>query len=231
LARPVGIFTPDAHSGRRLSEICQSLGVGVPDEVAIIAGDTDELMCGVSTPPLSSVLLAAQRHGYEAAALLDRLMKGRRVPRKSILIKPLGVIARQSTDVLAIDDQEVVAAIRFIRAHAAGGIQVSDVLREVPTSRRSLELGFREHLGRSPGEEIRRVRLEKARDLLGRSDMSIKQVAAASGFPGATRLGVAFRKRFGLTPLAFRKQSRAALEHGDRAEIVTQGEGSHAGTA
>jgi len=105
-----------------------------------------------------------------------------------------------------------VAAIRFIRAHAVGGIRVSDVLREVPVSRRSLELQFQKYLARSPAEEIRRIRLEKARDLLVRSRMSIAEVAEASGFLNATRLGVAFRKRFGSTPLVYRKQSCPAVD-------------------
>ena len=212
LTKRVAVFTADARCGRRLAEICHSHGVAVPDEVAIIAGDTDELMCSLSTPPLSSIVLADRRQGQEAGALLNRLMEGRRVPRKSILIKPVGIVTRQSTDVLAIDDEEVVAAIRFIRTHAAGDIQVGDVLREVPVSRRSLELQFQKYLGISPAEEIRRVRLEKARHLLGRYEMPIAQVATASGFLNATRLGIAFRKRFGLTPRAYRKQSRPTLD-------------------
>ncbi len=212
LGRPVGIVTADAHCGRQLVEICESLGVAVPDEVAIIAGDTDELTCNISNPALSSVLLGARRLGYEAAALLERLMKGERVPGKPVLIKPLGVITRQSTDVLAVDDKDLVAAIRFIRTHATSGIRVSDLLAEISMSRRMLEQQFKKHLGRSPAEEIRRVRLDKARDLLARSKLLIKQVAVASGFRNTTRLGVAFRKRFGLTPLAFREQSCATLQ-------------------
>ena len=192
-------------------EICESLGVAVPDEVAILAGDTDELICSISSPPLSSVRLAARRLGYEAAAMLDRLMNGQRVPKKATYIRPLGVVSRQSTDLLAIDDEDAAAAIRFIRNYATEGIGVSDILREVPVSRRSLEQKFDKHLGRSPAEEIRRVRLDKARDLLLRSELSIKQVALASGFQTSSRLGVAFRKRFGLTPFVFRKQSFAEL--------------------
>lgn len=96
-------------------------------------------------------------------------------------------------------------------AHAQQGIRVGDVLREVPISRRWLEARFRKFLGRSPAQEIRRVRLQTARDLLARSDLSIEQVAAGSGFAGATRLGVAFREQFGRTPLAYRKQLHAGL--------------------
>jgi LacI family transcriptional regulator len=122
-----------------------------------------------------------------------------------VLIAPHGVVSRQSTDVLAIDDPSVVRALRYIRTHAHHGIVVEDILREVPISRRSLEIQFRSYLGRSPAEEIRRVRLERGRQLLGRRELSITEIALACGFSNATRFGVAFRKSFGTTPRAFRK--------------------------
>jgi LacI family transcriptional regulator len=174
--------------------------------VAILAGDTDELLCDVSTPPLSSVAVAGRRIGYEAAAVLDRTISGQPFPTEPIMIPPQNVISRQSTDILAIDDDTVVRALRFIQKHAFQDIVVKDILREVPVSRRSLEIQFRHYLGRSPAEEIRRVRLEKGRDLLAQTVMSISEIATACGFANATRFGVAFRKRFKQTPLAYRKQ-------------------------
>ena len=99
-------------------------------------------------------------------------------------------------------------AIKFIREHAVRGIMVDDVLREVPMSRRGLEIQFKRYLGRSPAAEIRRIRLEKGRDLLATTDLSVAEVASACGFSNATRLGVAFRHRFGMTPVAFRKHAR-----------------------
>jgi LacI family transcriptional regulator len=206
LPRPVAIFTVDANRGRQLTEICYLSGIRVPDHVAILAGDTDELMCSVSTPPLSSIALAGRRIGYEAAALLDRLMQGEKPTRKTYKIPPQGVISRQSTDILAIDDESMVRALRFIQTHAFQDIVVKDILNEVPISRRSLEIQFQHYLGRSPAEEIRRVRLEKGKELLARSDFSIGEIAVACGFANTTRFGVAFRKRYGQTPLAYRKQ-------------------------
>jgi LacI family transcriptional regulator len=206
LPRPVAILTVDAHRGRQLAEICHMSGIRVPDQVAILAGDTDDLMCEVCTPPLSSVALAGRRIGYEAAAALDRMMNGEPPPAQPIKIPPHGVISRQSTDILAIDDDTVVRALRFIQQRAFQDIVVKDILHEVPVSRRSLEIQFRRYLGRSPAEEIRRVRLEKGRELLARTDMSIGEIASACGFANGTRFGVAFRKRFGKTPLAYRKQ-------------------------
>ena len=206
LPRPVAVFTADAHCGRQLAEICYLSQIRVPDDVAILAGDTDELMCDVCTPPLSSVAVAGRRIGYEAAALLDRTMLGQPSPAAQRMIPPEGVISRQSTDILAIDDEVVVHALRYIQTHAFQDIAVKDILREVPVSRRSLEIQFQKYLGRSPAEEIRRVRLEKGKTLLSRSDMPIGEIAIACGFSNATRFGVAFRKRFQQTPLEYRKQ-------------------------
>jgi len=206
LPRPVAVLAVNAHRGRQLAEICYLSEIRVPDEVAILAGDTDELLCDVSMPPLSSVAVAGRRIGYEAAALLDRAFSGQPLPTEPVKIPPQSVISRQSTDILAIDDDMVVRALRFIQSHAFQDIVVKDILREIPVSRRSLEIQFRHYLGRSPAEEIRRVRLEKGRDLLAQTVMSISEIATACGFSNATRFGVAFRKRFDQTPLAYRKQ-------------------------
>lgn len=205
LPRPIALLAVDAHNARQLAEICHFGGVRVPDDIAILAGDTDELLCEVSTPPLSSISVACERIGHDAAAMLHRMMAGSATPRDPILIPPHGVVSRQSTDVLAIDDPSVVRALRYIRTHAHHGIVVEDILREVPISRRSLEIQFRAYLGRSPAEEIRRVRLERGKQLLGRRELSITEIALACGFSNATRFGVAFRKSFGTTPRAFRK--------------------------
>ncbi len=206
LPRPMAILTVDAYRGRQLAEICHMSDIRVPDQVAILAGDTDDLMCEVCTPPLSSVALAGRRIGYEAAEALDRMMRGDAPPKGPIKVPPHGVISRQSTDILAIDDDTVVRALRFIQARAFQDIVVKDILHEVPVSRRRLEIQFRRYLGRSPAEEIRRVRLEKGRELLARTDMSIGEIASSCGFANGTRFGVAFRKRYGKTPLAYRKQ-------------------------
>lgn len=209
LPKPVAVFAVDAHHGRQLAEICYVNNVRVPDQIAILAGDTDDLLCDVCSPPLSSIAVASQRIGHDAAALLDSMINGNPPPKEPLRIPPLGVVSRQSTDILAIDDEMVVRALRYIQSHAYQGIVVEDILRTVPISRRSLEIQFRNFLGRSPAEEIRRVRLEKGRELLTRPELSVAEIATACGFANATRFGVAFRKRFGKTPLAYRKQLTA----------------------
>lgn len=206
LPQPVAILAVDAVRARQLAEICHLAGIRVPDDVAILAGNHDELMCDVSTPPLSSINVANERIGHDAAHVLRQMMAGNAPPTEPVLVPPRGVSSRQSTDLLAIDDEEIVDALRYIRNNAHRGMVVEDILKQVPISRRSLEIQFRKYLGRSPAREIRRVQLERSRDLLGRRELSITEVALACGFANATRFGVAFKKDTGKTPYAYRKE-------------------------
>lgn len=205
LPRPVAILAVDARRGRELAEVCAIENISVPDEVAILAGDSDDLLCELSIPQLSSILVASQRIGYEAARLLHRIISGEPWSPLPDLIPPLGVVSKQSTDALAIDDPLIVQAMRYIQAHAFQGIVVDDILREVPVSRRYLELKFKQYFGRLPAEAIRELRLDRGKELLSQSDHSVDAIASMCGYAGATQFGVAFRKRFGETPLAFRK--------------------------
>lgn len=213
LPTPIAILSVDAYRGRQLAEICHLTGIRVPDDVAILAGDANELMCEVSTPPLSNVNVASERIGYDAAILLDRMIEGQPAAAKPLCVAPRGITHRQSTDLLAIEDPAVVDALRFIRLNSHRGIVVEDILREVPISRRSLEIQFRNYLGRSPAREIRRVQLERSRTLLGKRELSITEVALACGFANATRFGVAFKKEMNQTPLAYRKEILAGRRH------------------
>ena len=206
LDQPIAVLAVDATRARELTEMCHLAGIRVPDDAAVLAGSLDELLCDVSTPPLSAINVASERIGHDAALCLDQLMAGEAPPTGPIEIPPRGVQSRQSTDLLAIDDAEIVDALRYIRNHAHRGIIVEDILRQVPISRRSLEIQFRKYLGRSPAREIRRVQLERSRDLLGRRELSITEVALSCGFANATRFGVAFKKDTGKTPHSFRKE-------------------------
>ncbi|MCA9239806.1 MAG: substrate-binding domain-containing protein, partial [Planctomycetales bacterium] len=205
LPRPVAILAIDAERGRQLADICHLSSIRVPDEIAILAGDANELMCDVSTPPLSHVKVASEKIGFEAARLLHQMIEGGGRTGETLKIPPHGIGSRQSTDLLAIEDPLLVDALRFIRANAHRGLVVEDILREIPTSRRSLEIQFKRFLGRSPAREIRRVQLERGKELLGRRELSIAEVAHSCGFANATRFGVAFKKETGTTPLAYRR--------------------------
>ena len=180
----------------------------MPEQVAVMGGDEDSLLCETCNPPLSGVALTSERIGYEAAALLDRLLHGEPQPNEPILIAPTRVVVRQSTDTLAITNPDLARAIAFIRVHAATPIRVSDVLREIAVSRTWLERSFQQALGRSPAEEIRRVHLDRAKQLLADTDLAIPQVAAASGFTSREYLACAFQRATGLTPRQFRQQAR-----------------------
>ena len=208
LPKPVAVLTWTSDRGREVLYACRALGLLVPEQVAVMGGDEDGLLCETCNPPLSGVALTSERIGFEAAALLDRLLHGKPCPDDPILIEPTRVVVRQSTDTLAINDHDLARAIAFIRVHAAMSIQVSDVLRAVSVSRSWLERRFQESLGRSPAEEIRRVHLERAKQLLADTDMPVPQIAAASGFGSREYLAYAFKRAAGLTPREFRRRVR-----------------------
>jgi len=208
LPKPVGIMACYDLCGVQLLDACRRLEVPVPDEVAVVAVDNDELLCELAHPPLSSVIPNTRRTGYEAAALLDRLMNGGKARGETHLIPPLGVATRQSTDVLAIEDPHVSRAVRYIREHACDGINVRDVLRAVPQSRRLLEARFRKLLGRTPHEEILRVQLRRVMQLLMETDLPLETVAERTGFAHPEYLSVVFRREVGLPPSRYRAQGR-----------------------
>jgi LacI family transcriptional regulator len=209
LPKPVGIFTWATTLGCRLIEIAPRLGLHVPEDVAILGGDYDELLCETCIPSLSGIAVPSQQVGYEAALFLDRLMRGEAAPPGPILIEPQGVVSRHSTDILAIQDEDLAKAIRFIRDHATDPIGVQDVLQKVAISRRRLERGFRSVLGHSPSAEIRRRHIERARQLLTETDMPIPDVADASGFGSPTYFAYIFKREIGQSPLKYRTATRA----------------------
>jgi LacI family transcriptional regulator len=208
LPKPVGLFAPDDLWGLQVSEACRQSGLSVPEEVALLGAENDDLHCELARPKLSSVLVPAQQIGWEAAALLDRLLGGAQPPRRPVLLPPSGVVARQSSDVLAIDDPDVVAAARFIRERGHVRLRVTDVLRDVPVGRRSLERRFRQTFGRGIWAEIRRVHVERAKRLLAETDLPIKQLAEQSGFTDFRHMAVVFRQEIGLSPTAYRNRVR-----------------------
>lgn len=210
LPRPIGIMACYDIKAQQLLAICRDEGISVPDEVAVIGVDNDRRLCELCDPPLSSVIPNSLKTGFEAAALLDRLMAGHRPSKPMRLISPLGVRTRQSTDVLAIEDPEIVQAMQFIRANAFTGINVCDVLREIPVSRRVLESRFQKLTGRTPHEEILRLRIERACQLLIETDLPLTSIATAAGFRHAEYLSVAFKRSVGQTPGAFRRQHRVS---------------------
>ncbi|RBP38082.1 LacI family transcriptional regulator [Roseimicrobium gellanilyticum] len=209
LPRPTAIMACHDDVGLQLLEACHDAGVSVPDEIAVLGVNNDEFLCSLSSPPLSSVDMGSEHVGYESAVLLDRMMHGEKVSRLWTLFPPRGVTVRQSTDIVSVSDPVVARAVRFIRDRACSGLQVEQILRHASTSRTALYRRFKEQLGRSPKEEITRVRLERAKDLLKRTKLSIAQVASRTGYAESKYFIEVFARETGMTPLTFRKLGAA----------------------
>jgi LacI family transcriptional regulator len=208
LPRPVGVMAAYDIRGRQLLDACRGIDLAVPDEVAVVGVDNDELLCELADPPLSSVVPDAHRAGHTAAALLDRLMRGKLVPPEPVLIPPLGVATRRSTDVLATDDRVLAEAVRFIREHACEGINVVDVLRAVPLTRRVLEARFKDLTGRTPHEQIVKLRLDRVKELLAQTRLPLAVIARRAGFRHVEYLSAAFRRKIGQWPSEYRHGAR-----------------------
>jgi len=209
LPKPVGILACYDGCGQPLLEICRYFEIKVPDEVAIVGVDNDELLCEITTPTMSSIEPNAYHAGAVAAEMLDRMMHGATLSDTKHAIAPLGVRKRVSTDVMAVADRHVADAVAFIRDNAHRNIGVDDLLGAVPLSRRVLEARFRQALNRSPHQEILRVRTDAARDLLLQTEMSLSQISDALGIRHPEYLSVFFKKQTGLTPREYRDRSRA----------------------
>jgi LacI family transcriptional regulator len=205
LPKPVGLMAATDDRAHHVLNVCGEYGIAVPDEVAIIGVDNDEMLCDLCVPRLSSVALNPLKVGYQAAALLGRMMRGTPPPKHTTLIPPLGVVTRQSTDVLAISDPDLLAAVRYIRENACNGIAVDDVVRQVGLSRSTLKRRFAAILRRSPKDEIDRVRIDRVMQLLSTTELSLAKIADLAGFRHVESLCKLFRRKTGTTPGRYRK--------------------------
>jgi LacI family transcriptional regulator len=208
LPRPVAVFTCYDIRGREVLDACRRFSIPVPDEIAVLGVDNDELLCALAFPPLSSVVPNARRTGYEAAAVLEALMAGRDPGPMTRLVPPIGVVTRQSTDVLAVEDRNVARAVRYIREHACEGICVDDVVSHAALSRRLLETRFKKLLGRSPHDEITRVQLRRVKELLAETDLPLAEIADRTGFRYVEYLSAVFKNKAGMPPGQFRSEHR-----------------------
>lgn len=204
LPKPIGVMACNDDRGQQLLDACRRANVLVPDEVAVIGVDNDEILCNLAEPPLSSVDINTRQVGYEAAALLARLMAGEPAPTAPLLLPPRGVVRRTSTDVLATDDPELSMTVRYLREHACEGLRVKELEHISCLSRREIERRMRKLLGRSPKEEITRVQLDKAQRLLLETDLPVATIGEKCGYSQAKYFSQVFRARFGLPPGAYR---------------------------
>ncbi|MBN2218431.1 MAG: DNA-binding transcriptional regulator [Pirellulales bacterium] len=206
LPKPVGLMACNDIRAQHVLSVCGQYGFAVPDEVAVIGVDNDDVLCDLCDPPLSSVAKNARKTGYEAASMLDRMIQGHRPRRMRTLVAPLGVVSRRSTDFVAVGDVDLAAAVRFIREHACDGIDIDAVVECVQLSRSTLKRRFADVLRRSPSEEIRRVRIARVKELLTTTSYPLFKIATLAGFKHVESMCKLFKNSTGRTPGQYRQE-------------------------
>jgi LacI family transcriptional regulator len=192
---------------QQLVVACKSARLHIPDQVGVVGVDNDELVCELSSPPISSVAINFERAGFESARLLDRWMRLGKIPLPARITAPAThVVSRLSTDILAVEDPQLLKALRFIRDHARENFRVAEVARAGGLSRRALENRFRWELGRSILQEIRRIRVDMIARMLIETDLPVSHIAEALGYENLQHIARYFRKEKNLSLVAFRKR-------------------------
>lgn len=207
LPKPIGLMTCSDDRSRNVIEAAKVAGIHIPEQVAVIGVDNDELVCHLANPSLSSIALSTEKAGVKAARLLDRLMTGQeKLAGQKIIVHPTTIETRHSTNILAVDDPDVATALRFIREHVKELIQVRDVAQATCLSRRTLERRFLKIMDRSVQEEINRLRIEQLCKMLTQTRMSQVQIAHAMGYYGVDNMRRFFQRHAGMTPLRYRQE-------------------------
>jgi LacI family transcriptional regulator len=214
LDKPIGLIACNDIRAQQVLTACRDFEIQVPDEIAVIGVDNDVLICELTDPPLSSVENDTFQIGYLAAEQLDSMMKGRTPSLSRTLVNPIGVVARRSTEVLAIEDKEVAAAMRLIRDHTQSGISVNDIAKQLNLSRSTLDRRFAKTLGRSPKSEINRVLIKSVKQLLVDTDYKLPLVAEMAGFEYTEYMCTLFKEKTGVTPSEFRKRYQMRHNYG-----------------
>ncbi len=209
LPKPVAIMAAWDVRGRQVLDACMKAGVSVPQEAAVLSVDNDEILCETTNPPMSSIQMGAEEACYQAAQVLDGLMRGKGPRRKHVIAYgATQIVTRRSTEAIRIADPLVVKALEFIWLNVGAPMTVADVARHLNVSRRLLEMHARKTLGRTIHDEILRVRLDRAQSLLRDTRMTINEIADACGFAGPSHFGRRFQDAFHITPSAFRTTNR-----------------------
>jgi len=206
LPKPIALMACNDLRAQQLISAAHAKGILVPEEVAILGANNDTIRCELADPALSSVAPNAFQSGYRAADTLREMLAGRWPRVLDQRVEPIGVVTRHSTDVLAVDDRNVAAALSFIRENACQGITVGQVLQHAHASRSQMERKFRHHIGRSPQAEIRRVQLKKIRQLLMETDFPLKRIAELTGFEHMEYMCVLFKRMTGSSPGIYRER-------------------------
>jgi len=208
LPKPIGVLVCSDQRGPPFLEACRRASLSVPDEIAVIGVDNDEPLCEVCLPPLSSIEAGHREVGYQAAARLDGLLRGLSASARPILVEPHQAVTRFSTDVRAVGDAAISAALRIIREHAHAGVRVDAIAHHVGLSRSVLQRRFREQMKRSVHQEILAARIKRARELLVESDLPLAVIAERAGFKHQEYMGAVFTAKVGKTPAQVREEKR-----------------------
>lgn len=204
LPKPIGIMACNDDWAIILNEVCLQNKIKVPQEVAILGVDNDQIVCRTTWPYISSICLNSEKAGFEAAALLDTMMRTKRPAEKVISVRPTCIEERQSTDITITKDEAVSTALQFIKANIDKPIQVMDIVEHVLISRRSLQNKFNKHLGCPILDQIRRMQIERVAKLLVQTDISIANIANQSGFTSFANLSRIFKKYKDTSPSRYR---------------------------
>jgi LacI family transcriptional regulator len=208
LPKPVGLFTCNDTRAYQVLNACNAAGIAVPEEVAVLGVDNDTIECEITNPPLSSIDPDAARLGFEAAALLHRLIRGETPPSTRIVIPPAQVVARRSTDVIAIADADVAEAVHYVRRNALRPVDFAELLRTLNVSRSTLERWFHRHLGHSMMDEIVSIRIKHIQGLLLTTDQPLEEISCLCGYKHVESMSRIFKRNVGLTPGEYRRQKR-----------------------
>jgi len=208
LPKPIGIFACNDDHGQHILEVCKLINLNVPEDAAVIGVDNDPMICDISDPPLTSIALDVESAGYEAAKLIDNMIDEKKISGKHIIVSPIHIVQRQSTDILAVNDIDVSKAIQFIKKNAKNKILVEDVVKTTSISRRTLERRFKMTIHRSIYDEIQNVRVELIAKLLIETDLSISQITELFDFTDTEHISRYFKREKGVGLREFRKLHR-----------------------
>ena len=208
LPHPTALMACDDNQGNRLTELCKANGISVPDQIAILGVDNDEIVCNLSDPPLSSINHSIVRGGFEAAKLIEQLLNDDEASPQDVVLRPVNVVDRLSTDFHATDDRHIRTVLDHIRQHLTDDITVKSLVKLVPLSRRLLEMRFKEVTGQSIHKYIFHLRMERFAQLLQDSDAPLTELAAQAGISDLKNLSRQFKALKGTTPNKFRKGFR-----------------------
>lgn len=206
LPKPVALMACDDNQGQHITEACKHAGIRIPEEVAVLGVDNDEMICNLSDPPLSSISLDAEKGGYEAAMLMDELIRNKDGTFKDIIVESTQVITRRSTDIYATNEPYISSALKFIHQNIDNNLKVGHVLKQIPLSRRTLEKRFQEITGFPVYKYIYNLRIEKFSQRLLETDKTVFEIALETGFSDSKNISRQFKQIKGCTPNEYRRK-------------------------